>query len=65
MITAVWCINSFGVRAEPISTIKWQKSSSGTSGMISWIGLGVSSVMRLSTAIVFAAWNGGWPLNIT
>ncbi len=39
-------------------------SHSGTSGMISRIGRGVSSTTRLSTAIVFAAWNGGRPLHI-
>src|SRR5262249_27943158 len=40
------------------------QSHSGTSGMISRIGRGVSSTTRLSTAIVFAARNGGRPLHI-
>ena len=39
-------------------------SHSGTSGMISRIGRGVSSATRLRTAIVFAARNGGRPLHI-
>jgi hypothetical protein len=27
MIMAIWCVNWFGVRAEPVGTIKWQESS--------------------------------------
>ena len=40
-------------------------SHSGTSGMISGIGRGVSSATRFSTASVFAARNGGRPLHMT
>jgi hypothetical protein len=38
-------------------------SHSGTSGMTSRIGLGVSSATRFKTPTVFAARNGGRPLH--
>ncbi len=40
-------------------------SHCGTSGMISRIGLGISSATRFITAIVFPARNGGRPHAIT